>query len=72
MSLSERPMEDMPEMLCHGCQLLESPRDTGKVQHTGEKTHDFLNQNIRKFFVRMHGGYNTSLALWKHNVNLLL
>ena len=25
-----------------------------------------------KFIVRLHGEYNTSLALWKHHVNLLL
>ena len=24
-----------------------------------------------KFLVRLHGEYNTSLALWKHHVNLL-
>ena len=25
-----------------------------------------------KFLVRLHGEYNTSLALWKNHVNLLL
>ena len=25
-----------------------------------------------KFPVRLHGEYNSSLALWKHHVNLLL
>ena len=25
-----------------------------------------------KFLVRLHGEYNTSLALWKHHANLLL
>ena len=25
-----------------------------------------------KFFVRLHGEYNASLALWKHHVSLLL
>ena len=25
-----------------------------------------------KFLARLHGGYNTSLALWKYHVNLLL
>ena len=28
--------------------------------------------NFNKFPVRLHGEYNTSLAFWKHHVNLLL
>ena len=31
---------------------------------------DDCNLNI-KFLVRLHGEYSTSLALWKHHVNLL-
>ena len=27
---------------------------------------------VNKFLVRLHDEYNTSLALWKHHVNLLL
>ena len=27
---------------------------------------------VSKFLVRLYGEYNTSLALWKHHVNLLL
>ena len=27
---------------------------------------------LNEFLVRLHGEYNTSLALWKHHVNLLL
>ena len=27
---------------------------------------------VNKFPVRLHGEYSTSLALWKHHVNLLL
>ena len=28
--------------------------------------------DVKKFFVILHGEYNTSLALWKHYINLLL
>ena len=27
---------------------------------------------VNNFLVRLHGEYNTSLALWKHHVNFLL
>ena len=40
------------------------------IKHPMEFTHpiEFCN----KFLVRLHVEYNTSVALWKHQVNLLL
>ena len=32
----------------------------------------YITSNVFKFLLRLHGEYNTSLALWKHHVNLLL
>ena len=44
MALSERLIEDMPEMLCHGNLFLELHRGSGKAIRIGENKHDSVKQ----------------------------
>ena len=44
MALSERLIEDMPEMMCHGSLFLELHRGSGKAIRVGKNKHDSVKQ----------------------------